>query len=137
MPKTLDFVLLDRVPYWGESWDQLKVGARQVLEAAAQESKLALPSVNLSFYPMDVTDPHSYENYAWLFKDIDIVVFDYVISENLDRLPGCKASIKCLASKARKGAAFVFIDRKEHSERINTWLVTILPKVGTYASLRT
>jgi hypothetical protein len=129
MPKRIDFVLLDRVPQWGESWDQLAGLCENELETIATEARIAAPAVAPQFHGMDVTDPTSYKSYAWLFSNVDLVVFNYLISENLEHLDDLAKCLSLLAKKTRDGA-FLFIDRKEYSDRINDWLLKTLPTVG-------
>lgn len=120
-PSRLDFVLLDAVPEWSETWSMLAEEVEAQMAKAA-EDEWTPPVVSPQFLPMNVVDKKSYSGMAWRFENIDLVVFNYLISENLSHLPKVEGMLRELASCSSDDAVFMFIDRREHTERINTWL---------------
>jgi hypothetical protein len=130
LPSRLEFTVLDRFPQWGESWTQLAEQTEQMLIARSSETNANIPPISPQFYPMDITKADSYLSYAWLFDKADLIVFNYVISENLSKLDELAGALTVIGTKANAGASFVFIDRKEYSGRINNWLVKVLPDTG-------
>jgi hypothetical protein len=126
LPKRIEFTVVDVVPEWGETWTQL---ARQA-ESAFEASGLPPPVIVDRFYAVDASRGASYGKFAWLMSDIDLFVFNYFVSENLDHLDALAEALAVLATKAAKDAVFVFIDRRELTDRINRWLGEVLPRVG-------
>lgn len=128
LPRRIEFTIIDLVPEWGETWTQL---AREVETSFATGlDDLPPPVIVDKFYPFDATKEAKYKSFGWLLSEVDLFVFNYIISENLDNLDHLAEALRILAGRARDDAAFVFIDRKEYSDRINKWLVQVLPTAG-------
>ncbi len=109
---TLDnvsFTVLDNVPQWGESWNHLSDAIR------VGQSPSIIRNITRGFYPMDVTQPASYQSYAWLFQSIDLFVYNYLLSENQIRLADFGNALKEMVVRSRNGTFFVFVDRVEYA----------------------
>jgi|GEM_PF-1342624 len=130
MPERIEFTIFDLVPQWGESWGQLANQAESILKEEGKSGSFDAPLIAHNFYPLDITKKKSYSDFAWLLKTMDLVIFNYVISENLESLDDIAAALKLIAKKSDDDAALVFVDRKEYSNRINDWLLTVLPSAG-------
>ncbi|WNG40099.1 hypothetical protein F0U61_45270 [Archangium violaceum] len=130
MPERIDFTIFDLVPQWGESWGQLANQAESILKAEGKSDGFDAPAIAHNFYPLDITKKSSYKDFAWLLKNVDLVIFNYVISENIEHLDDIADALKIISTKSNDDAALVFIDRKEHSNRINDWLIDALPDAG-------
>lgn len=109
VPSEITFAVLDSVYQWGETWELLAQACRDRLAEAAGE----FPPISRGFYTMDVVDPQSYDSFAWLLEGVDIVVFNYLVSENQVRLDEFEAALEAMVDQARLGSFFVVIDRYE------------------------
>lgn len=127
LPAVWDFTLLDRVPHWGETWSLIAEQCELHIDQKFEEDK---PRIHRSFYPMDVTDPGSYEPYAWLFRKTDIFVFNYIWSENQGRMAEMGKALAALVDKAREGAYFVIIDRLEYRTKFVEKLAAAVNATG-------
>lgn len=110
VPTRVTFTVLDRVQTWSETW-------RALAKAAEKDLKDHGHVVVLSreFQTMDVAHPDAFDDYAELFGEQDIVVFNYILSENKVRLDDFKNTLDRLIALAKPSARFVFIDRIEYS----------------------
>lgn len=115
LPRKIIFTVLDNVPHWAETWQQLAEAVEAEIRASLAGEKVEAPTIAPTFLPMDVLDPASYKQYAFQFSKADIVVFNYLFSENKTRLDEARDSVKHLASACPRGCVFVVIDRLEHS----------------------
>ncbi len=84
IPARIKFTVLDSVPEWAETWDLLADASEAALRDDLDDDRI--PTIAPMFHPMDVMDAESYESYPWLFERQDIVVFNYLLSENQVRL---------------------------------------------------
>ena len=136
LPARIEYALIDVVPEWGETWNQLAKQAEGAFCAGLEEAqKLGAPAMEApvivpAFYSVDATAASSFKKFGWLMSDVDVFVLNYFISENLDRLDDLALALEALVAKAAKNAVFMFIDRKEHTDRITKWLGEVLPRIG-------
>lgn len=110
VPAKITFTVLDGVQHWSETWRALAKAAEKRLAGHGRTVALSR-----EFQTMDVTDPNEFDNYAELFGEQDILVFNYLLSENKVRFTEFNATLAKLLSLAKPGARFVFIDRIEYS----------------------
>ena len=111
IPQRIDFTVLDNVYHWAETWEQLAEAAEGVLEAELGSDR---PTVSQGFLSFDVFDPSSYEGFPSMFNDADIVVCNYLFSENPENLNDAKRAIFRLNQLVSDGCTFVVIDRHEN-----------------------
>lgn len=111
-PNRIDFRVLDNVNHWAETWDQLANAAENVLETELGRGR---PMVSPRFLQFDALNPTSYEGFPSMFKSVDIVVCNYLFSENKDNLDDAKQAIARLSGLVSDGCAFVVIDRHENN----------------------
>jgi hypothetical protein len=109
VPSEVAFTVLDRVPEWGESWEFLADASQNLLKNSLGKC----PVIQRGFYPMDAVNPQSYTDYAWLFERVDIIIFNYLISENKVRLNEFEQTLSLMTQKVKEGCIFVVIDRLE------------------------
>lgn len=109
----LEFLLLDRVREWIDSWQAIQ---RQVLShfrTSYGTNRAKWPLViSGSFSSVDITDTSSFANLGNLFGQ-DIYILSYVVSEIFDQAVQLREFAAEMAKHAPRGSKFVFIDRNE------------------------
>ena len=115
LPRKIIFTVLDNIPHWAETWQQLAEAVEAEIRAALTGEDAEAPTIAPTFLPMDVLDPASYQQYAFQFSKADVIVFNYLFSENKTRLVDALDSVRHLARTCPPGCVFVVIDRLEHS----------------------
>jgi hypothetical protein len=116
LPKKVAFTVLDNVPQWAETWDQLAEAIDEELGNALSERGEVSPTIVNSFLQLDVLDEASYKDYLHKFRRTDIVVFNYLFSENKTQLKEATKALRHLLKVTPAGCIFVVIDRLEHDE---------------------
>ena len=122
-PRKIAFTVIDNVLEWAETWQQLADAVEEDFRSSYPQQVFAPPTINQTFLPLDVLNHSSYENYAFQFGKADIVVFNYLFSENKTRLGGAQQALESLARVTSKNCAFVVIDRLERDERFKNEVV--------------
>jgi hypothetical protein len=107
----LSFSVLDLVPQWGESWNHLASGCRQAFQKALGVQLM----LDKSFYPVDVTDPNGCAQYAWLLGEADLMIFNYLLSENQVHMASFQVTLQHYVNGEKPGCYFAFIDRNENN----------------------
>lgn len=79
---------------------------------------------------MNVVDPTSYKEYAWLFEKADLMVFNYLISENKVRLPNFVGALSEMLQRTPSGCCFTVIDRLERKTSFRIDITNILRELG-------
>jgi hypothetical protein len=125
IPKKVSFSVLDNVPQWSETWDRLADAVDIRLRKGGKS-----PIIAPSFIPMDVLDKSSYKHYAFKFKSADIIVFNYLFSENKTRLSDAQAVLEHFAKVTPDGCQFVTIDRLERNSTFTDDLIEIFVNAG-------
>lgn len=118
----IDFTVLDNVNHWAESWRQLAKATEGSLLAGQNSMNTMIAD---HFLQIDALDPSSYDGYPSMFKDTDIVVCNYLFSENQTKLDDARQSIARLVDAAREGCMFVVIDRHENDTDFVSEVVSI------------
>ena len=111
VPRRINFCVLDNIPQWAETWTPLAEAVESKMQKAWGTGAVVSPI----FQPIDVLDPDSYSDYSSLFKQMDVVVCNYLLSENKDHLDRAKQAIQHIASRTNSGCVFVVIDRLEYT----------------------
>lgn len=127
VPRKIEFTVLDKVPYWAETWQQIAQAVEDELRSSISGVRVEPPTIAQSFLPLDVLKPAEYRNYAFQFRKADVVVFNYRFSENKTRLKTAAKAVEHLANTAPCGCVFVVIDRLEHNLKFTNdvvWLFT-------------
>lgn len=125
-PKKITFTLLDSVPQWAETWQQLADAVEAELQRATEESSSkTCPSIVPAFLPLDVLRAESYNSYAYQFGGSQVMIFNYLFSESKTRLTEGKAAVNRLHAMAPKGCVFVVIDRLENNPKFKDDVVAI------------
>lgn len=131
-PKKITFTLLDNVPQWAETWQQLADAVELELQLATEEAgSKTCPSIVPAFLPLDVLKAESYKSYAYQFSAAQVIVFNYLFSENKTRLAEAKGAVERLHAMAPKGCVFVVIDRLENNRTFSDGVVALFQDLFT------
>lgn len=128
-PPRIVFSVLDNIPQWADIWNQLKeaavtqFGSKWKTESPQRE--LATPTVEANFLPFDVFNHSSYQDYAFLFRNVDVVICNYVFSENKTKLNEAQQVIEHLVGIAKPECLFIVIDRLEQNTNFKTDIVNL------------
>ena len=114
IPSKISFALLDNVPQWAETWQQISQRVSEELSSSIDSSLAQPPVIAPSFIPLDVVDATSYKDYAYMFREADIVVCNYLFSENKTQLKKASGAVQHLSKVTPPSCAFVVIDRCEY-----------------------
>ncbi|MCY2954076.1 MAG: hypothetical protein NTU53_19225 [Planctomycetota bacterium] len=112
-PRKVVFTVLDLVPQWAETWQQLADASEDELRKTLKDEKHACLVIAPVLLPLDATDASAFKSYAYQFGRANIIVFNYLFSERKTKLPNLKKTLKHLHSVAASGCVFVVIDRLE------------------------
>ena len=129
MPRRIAFTVLDKVPHWAELWLHLADLIETHLSSSIEESEVQPPNIAPFFLPLDVLDAEAYGSYAYQFRQAHIVVFNYLLSENKNRLGEARLAIKRLAELTPHGCAFVVIDRLERDPEFQQSILAVFRSV--------
>ena len=116
LPRRIDFTVLDAVPQWFETWNLLAREAETYLAARAAALGVSPPVVNPRFVPLDAMDASSFSPYASAFDEVDIVVVNYLLSENKTRLADFHKALMAMVQRSRSTTVFLFLDRQEQKD---------------------
>ncbi len=112
-PRKITFSVFDAVPEWADTWLPLSDAVEEELETSLAENGLDAPTIAANFYPCDVLDPNSFRNIASYLRRADVVVFNYIFSENKTRLEEAQLALQHLSGMTPADCTFVAIDRLE------------------------
>ena len=118
-PRRIEFTIFDEVPEWADTWTQLAEASEEELHSSLGSSGIEPPVISPKFLGYDVLDPSTYKKFPHVFRKADMVVFNYLFSENKSRLDAVHQALVELAKTTREDCTFVVIDRLE-SDRILT-----------------
>jgi Putative SAM-dependent methyltransferase len=130
LPRKIKFTVLDNVAQWSETWGRLAEAVDAKLQEALEGSDEESPTIADHFIEFDALDKNSYKNFQYQFVKTDIVIFNYLFSENKARLSDAKRAITHLAKIAPAGCVFVVIDRRERGGKFTDDVVDAFYKAG-------
>lgn len=138
MPRKVVFSVLDNISEWAETWDSLADEVEDWLNSHPGDDELEPPIIAPAFLTLDVLDPSSYQNYGFKFRKADIVVFNYLFSENKSRLDEAHLALEQLVKLTSQECTFVVIDRKENNPKFHEDVIQLFESVlGTEILLDT
>ena len=124
-PHKIAFTVVDNVPEWADTWLQIAEAVEEEFQAAGIEPL----SIDKTFLPLDAFASSSYRNYAFQFKKADIVVCNYLFSENKDKLTTSQEAWSALHDIISKDCLFVTIDRRENNPQFQTEVKNLFESV--------
>jgi Putative SAM-dependent methyltransferase len=130
IPRKISFAVLDNFPQWSETWHQLAEKIEATLDAALAAKGKKSPIIADSFIHFDLLDKKSYKDYLHRFSKIDVVVFNYLFSENKSRLDEAVAAVKHLVKVTPSECVFVVIDRFEHDGEFSEGVSKVFTEAG-------
>lgn len=116
-PRKITFTVIDKVSEWADTWSQLADAAEEQFRASMSQKGIERPNIAHMFLPLDVLDPLSYKNFTVHLSKADIIVFNYLFSENKTNLTQAQQAIEQLAKIASEDCVFVVIDRLERNRK--------------------
>ena len=128
-PRKITFTVIDNVLEWAETWHQLADAVEEEFRSSFGQDDIEPPAIAPTFLPLDVLNPSSYQKFAYQFKKVDVVVFNYLFSENKTRLASAKPALEQLARITSDECIFVVIDRLERDLRFTNELVDLFASV--------
>ena len=109
----LNFLLLDQVNEWVESWRAIRKEIDSKFRNNINQNRNGWPlTTSGDSCAIDITNIDNFGNWGAVFGQ-DIYIFSYIISEVFDDYPQLKNFITKMAAQSPKGAKFLFIDRIE------------------------
>ena len=112
-PRRIEFTIVDEVQEWADTWTQLAEASEEELRSSLASYDIEPPVISPQFLGFDVLDPSTYKKFPHIFKKTDMVVFNYLFSENKAKLDAVQQALAELAKTTREDCAFVVIDRLE------------------------
>lgn len=114
MPSDITFTLFDCVSHWAETWQQMAELAETKIAESLNGTTTHFPRIKPQFIGFDALSLPTYHNYTRDVRRADVIVFNYLFSENKERLNEARATVQRLAELAPTECTFVVIDRLEY-----------------------
>ena len=116
-PSRLSFAVVDRFLQWSDTWQHMADAVQAEFGSSPSITGSDVPMIDRAFLPMNIFDPSSYQDMTYQFQNADLMVFNYLFSENKPLLTTTSAAqaMQRLASIAQPNCLFVVIDRNERS----------------------
>ena len=124
-PRKIAFTVIDKVKEWADTWIQLADASEDELRSSLAIDGVEPPTIAPMFVPFDVLDSATYGNLVAQFKKVDLVVFNYLFSENKTRLDQAQQALEELARITREDCVFVVIDRMERNQVFSEEVVNV------------
>ena len=138
MPTEISFTLIDSVPHWAETWQQLAELVEARLAESVEGTEIEPPRIRPNFIALDALSQSTYQNYTRDFRRAHVIVCNYLFSENKGRLSEARSTVQRLAELAPENCAFVVIDRLEYVSSFRDDIVGLFETVfGRNIEVRT
>lgn len=109
----LNFLLLDRVNEWIDSWQAIQREINSRFKDNIDRNRNFWPLTTLgNFCSIDITKTEHFGNWGAVF-DQHIYIFSYILSEVFEDYLQLRDFIVKMVEHSPKGAKFLFIDRKQ------------------------
>ena len=128
-PRRIDFTVIDSIYQWSDTWQQLANATEDEFRSILAQDGVESTTIAPKFLPFDVFDHSQYQSLAGQCRAADLVVFNYLFSENKTRLPEAMMAIEQLANLTSNGCLFIVIDRLEGDRHFNNELVRIFESI--------
>ena len=112
----IDFMLVDYIREWDETWNALQEDITRQFQSEYGPRRRDWPlMVSHHFAPLDLLDYRSFRNQPTRFRNIDLFISNFVVSELIDQAPlnALIDTYALLSERSRGDVLFLFIDRKE------------------------
>ena len=128
-PRKIGFTVVDNVKQWADTWLALGEAAEKEMASSLDPDLGAPPTIAPMFWPGDVFDHNEIDHMEHHLERADLVVFNYLFSENKTRLPDAKPALTKLKQLTVPGCCFVVIDRLEQSTQFRSDVVHLFEDV--------
>ena len=118
-PRRIDFTVIDNVFQWSETWRALAIAAEHELRSSLIQDGIEPTAIAPMFLPFDVFDHSQYRGVAGQCRAADLVVFNYIFSENKTKLDEARKAIEQLSNLTSDECVFLVIDRLESNGLFN------------------
>lgn len=112
-PKRIRFLVVDRVAAWTKVLRPVAKSVKQHFKGVAKEYEQKVPKISSSFLAMNILEKASFNSFGAVFDAADIVVFNYVLSENKDQLGAVARMVRKLKKAIPPDCLVLVIDRAE------------------------
>ena len=127
-PTKIVFNVIDNIHEWTETWHLMA----DAVEADFQSGMKGpvIPIIAPTFLHFDVLDHDSYKNYSSYFRRADIIVLNYLLSENKTRLDDTvRNTLNYLSASISDDCTILVIDRLENDGRFQRDVTDVLQSV--------
>lgn len=109
----LDFLLIDFVKEWDESWHSLKKSIDDYQRSLFHERVKWRIAVNRSFIPINALERKDFEGFSIRLAGIKLYFFSYVFSELRHNIPAFTNTLSFIVELSLPGTLFFFLDRDQ------------------------
>ena len=124
-PRRITFTVIDSVLEWSDSWHRLADAVEEEFQLALNQDGIETPVISPTFVELDVFDSSSYQRISYQCQKVDIVVLNYLFSENKTTLDQAQEALSQLAQITPDECTFVVIDRLEYGTQFNKEVVNL------------
>jgi hypothetical protein len=109
----LDFLLVDLIKEWDESWHTLKQSINDYQRSIEIERSRWPVIINRSFIPLNALSKKDFEGFPIRLNGINLYFFSYVFSELRYDVEAFQKTFSYISSMSKSGTLFFFIDRSQ------------------------
>ena len=124
-PRRIDFTVVDNVFQWSETWGEIAAATESEFRSFLAEDSPEPTTISPMFLPFDVIDQSQYQSLSGRCNAANLVVFNYLFSENKTRLDHARRAVERLVALTSDDCLFLVIDRLEGSRQFNDEVVDI------------
>lgn len=128
-PRKIGFTVVDNIKQWSDTWSALGEAAEKEMASSLDPDLGEPPTIAAMFWPCDVFDHNEIDHMEYHLERADIVVFNYLFSENKTRLLDAKPALTKLKQLTAPGCCFVVIDRLEQNRQFRSDVVHLFEDV--------
>ena len=129
IPRKIAFTVLDNISEWSDTWSELGEAAEKELRSSLALDSGTAPTIAPMFLPYDVMDGAQFDFIQFQLERADLVVLNYLLSENKTQLATAKPALVRLRKLTSPGCCFVVIDRLEQNTSFRSDVVNLFQEV--------
>ena len=129
LPRRIGFSVVDNIKEWSDTWSALGEAAETEMCSSLDPGLGIPPTIAPMFLPFDVFDRLQISNFEFQLHRADLVVFNYLLSENKTRLAEAKPALLRLKELTSPGCCFVVIDRLEQNTSFTSDVIALFEAV--------
>ena len=128
-PRRIDFKVIDNILQWSDTWQQLAVATEDEFRSFLAQGGVEPTTISPMFLQFDVLDHSQYGNLEGHCSTADLVIFNYLFSENKTRLDQARQAVEQLEALTSDDCLFLVIDRLEGDRQFNEEVVEMFKSV--------